>query len=614
MLESEKLKSLTVAIPGKGIMRTRQSLRLRLIDEEVKANQASMSGRGLRDESSDIEVLDVAADVPLDVVVPEGDEREEGKQSDSSESLIGLRGAVGSVSAQEKLRLDRFMAKLELLKVGVKIIVVGSKYTFKDIPREGFMAFGGQIRQGMDLPLRRLVKEVLNFWEVTPCQMSGNFNEMMRVAEGMNVELRREKREPSNQTLANLRRYIDKLIDFDDTRPNRVNIDTFGYAFMTGQNDPVDVISDNESAEQSSSSTKHRRELSSFSNNYGRVKPNIVAYGQEIMGSKISTGCKSLSGISVASPSSCSLESYEILKRYRSRASIFPSILDYTDHPYSWPFSRQLLYAGAMPVIFNATILNGMGLIGYVEGQPTWHPNNDEENLLSIHFYSKIIWPRTGYLALHMQIKDEGAQFSRLIEGNVTVNIFSPPPPGEKGQQRQRTCVIQLKLKVVPTPPREKRIHWDQYHSIKYPPRYIPRDSLEVRNDILDWYGDYMHTNFHIMLNMLRNSGYYVETLGSPLTCFDAREYGTLLMVDLEEEIEKLRDDILNAGLGLVVFTKWYNVDTMVKMIFYDDNPRSWWTPIIGGANISPLYDLLSSFGIAFGDKISKGDFFIDGE
>lgn len=35
---------------------------------------------------------------------------------------------------------------------------------------------------------------------------------------------------------------------------------------------------------------------------YGRVKPDIVAYGREVIGSKISTGCKSLSGTSVASP------------------------------------------------------------------------------------------------------------------------------------------------------------------------------------------------------------------------------------------------------------------------------------------------------------------------
>lgn len=35
---------------------------------------------------------------------------------------------------------------------------------------------------------------------------------------------------------------------------------------------------------------------------YGRVKPDIVAYGREVIGSKMSTGCKSLSGTSVASP------------------------------------------------------------------------------------------------------------------------------------------------------------------------------------------------------------------------------------------------------------------------------------------------------------------------
>ncbi|KAK8294820.1 hypothetical protein E1A91_D05G026000v1 [Gossypium mustelinum] len=401
---------------------------------------------------------------------------------------------------------------------------------------------------------------------------------------------------------------------------------------------------------------------------YGRVKPDVVAYGREIMGSKISTGCKQLSGTSVASPVVAGvvcllvsiipenrrkeilnpasmkqalvegaaklvgpnmyeqgagrvdlLESFEILKSYQPRASIFPSILDYTNCPYTWPFCRQALYSGAMPVIFNATILNGMGVIGYVQSPPTWHPSTEEGNLLRIHFtYSEVIWPWTGYLALHMQIKEEGAHFSGVIEGNVTVRIFSPPAQGEK-TARTSTCVLQLKLNVVPTPPRSKRILWDQFHSIKYPPGYIPRDSLDVRNDILDWHGDHLHTNFHIMFNMLRDAGYYVETLGSPFTCFDASHYGTLLLVDLEdeyfqEEIEKLRDDVINTGLGLAVFAEWYNVDTMVKMRFFDDNTRSWWTPVTGGANIPALNDLLEPFGIAFGDKILNGDFSIDGE
>lgn len=272
-----------------------------------------------------------------------------------------------------------------------------------------------------------------------------------------------------------------------------------------------------------------------------------------------------------------------------------------------------------MPVIFNTTILNGMGVVGYVETPPTWHPLKEEGNLVSIHFtYSEVIWPWTGYLALHMQIKEEGSHFLGVIEGNVTVRVYSPPAPGKKVHQSS-TCVLQLKLQVVPTPPRSARVLWDQYHSIKYPPGYIPRDSLDVRTDILDWHGDHLHTNFHIMFNMLRDSGYYVEILGSPLTCFDANQYGTLMMVDLEdeyfpEEINKLRDDIINTGLGLAVFADWYNVDSMVKMRFFDDNTRSWWTPVTGGANIPALNDLLAPLGIAFGDKILNGDFSVTGE
>ena len=65
-------------------------------------------------------------------------------------------------------------------------------------------------------------------------------------------------------------------------------------------------------------------------------------------------------------------------------------------------------------------------------------------------------------------------------------------------------------------------------------------------------------------------------------------QYGALLMVDLEEEyypeeIAKLEQDV-KEGLGLIVFADWYNVDTMVKMRFFDDNTRSWWTPVTGNS------------------------------
>jgi membrane-bound transcription factor site-1 protease len=64
---------------------------------------------------------------------------------------------------------------------------------------------------------------------------------------------------------------------------------------------------------------------------------------------------------------------------------------------------------------------------------------------------------------------------------------------------------------VIPVPKREQRMLWDQFHSIRYPPGYIPRDNLDVRNDILDWHGDHPHTNYKDMYNYLTDAGYYVE-------------------------------------------------------------------------------------------------------
>ena len=74
---------------------------------------------------------------------------------------------------------------------------------------------------------------------------------------------------------------------------------------------------------------------------------------------------------------------------------------------------------------------------------------------------------------------------------------------------------------------------------------------LSIRN------GDHVHTNFRDMYNSLRASGYFIEVLGTPFTCFDASQYGALLLVDSEEEyfieeVEKLRADINKKGLSLV--------------------------------------------------------------
>lgn len=74
--------------------------------------------------------------------------------------------------------------------------------------------------------------------------------------------------------------------------------------------------------------------------------------------------------------------------------------------------------------------------------------------------------------------------------------------------------------------------------------------------------------------------------LGSPFTCFDASLYGTLLIVDPEEEFFleetlKLKRDV-EQGLSVIIFADWYNVTVMQKVKFYDENTRQWWMPDTG--------------------------------
>mmetsp|Transcript_40415 Transcript_40415/g.102302 ORF Transcript_40415/g.102302 Transcript_40415/m.102302 type:complete len:1225 (-) Transcript_40415:14-3688(-) len=394
---------------------------------------------------------------------------------------------------------------------------------------------------------------------------------------------------------------------------------------------------------------------------YGRAKPDVTAYGKDVSGSKIQGGCRTLSGTSVASPvvagAVCLLASvvpaearprllnpasmkqalvegavpgpgqhmYEqgqgrmsvinsmaILKTYKPRASAVPAKVDLTNCPFMWPFCKQSLFADAMPVVINMTVLNGMGVQGDFEGRPVFIPDSGNGKYLQVDFaHSERLWPWSGFLALYLTVSPEGRSVRGQASGRVEFTIKSPPYPRETATQTSKVSVP-VKVNIIPTPPREQRVLWDQFHSIRYPPGYIPRDNLDVHADILDWHGDHPHTNFKDMYNFLTDAGYFVEVLGRPFTCFDAQRYGTLMLVDSEEEyyseeVHKLQADVAELGMGLLVFGEWYNRAMMEKMRFYDDNTRSWWTPYTGGANVPALNDLLAPYGIALGEAVLTG-------
>jgi membrane-bound transcription factor site-1 protease len=400
---------------------------------------------------------------------------------------------------------------------------------------------------------------------------------------------------------------------------------------------------------------------------YGRVKPDIVSYSVSVRGPRIEGGCRVLSGTSVASPVVAGaitllassvpedqrdkivnpasmrqvliegshvlqqtpifeqgmgrldlMESYALLNKYKPRASFLPPALDLTSCPYMWPFCTQSLYYSSMPVVFNVTILNGLGVTGRVVNTPRWISGAsnlvDSVEMVQVSFrWSEILWPWTGWISVHLQASPKAAKWQGSIEGYVEVDIESPSEVNT--DPITTTIKLPVKINVIPTPPKAKRVLWDQYHNMRYPPGYLPRDSLSAKHEPFDWNGDHLHTNFKQLYDYLRSQGYYIEVLGQPYTCFNASNYGTLLIVDTEDEffpaeIEKLEQDI-KEGLSIAVFADWYNVDLFAKIKFFDENTKQWWTPITGGANVPALNDLLRKYGIQFGDRVYDGQFSI---
>lgn len=148
---------------------------------------------------------------------------------------------------------------------------------------------------------------------------------------------------------------------------------------------------------------------------YGRVKPDIVTFATNVVGSQKNGGCRTLSGTSVASPiiagavtlllSSLSdtqkrrmnpasmkqilmasadrirdanmfeqgfgklnlIKAYKYLQNYKTQVSTVPSYIDLTECPYFWPYCTQPLYYSGMPIVINVTIMNPFKVSGRIQ-------------------------------------------------------------------------------------------------------------------------------------------------------------------------------------------------------------------------------------------------------
>jgi membrane-bound transcription factor site-1 protease len=172
-----------------------------------------------------------------------------------------------------------------------------------------------------------------------------------------------------------------------------------------------------------------------------------------------------------------------------------------------WPYCTQPLYYTGLPVIVNITILNGMAVTGRITEHSQWQPfvtENGDFLKLTIS-YSQILWPWSGYMAVSISISEECQEWDGIVQGQIVLKVESEII---KKSRVDNTIIkkfvvsevkLAIKVRIVPTPLRKQRLLWDQYHNLRYPPGYFPRDNLRMKDDPLDWNADHLHTNFKDM-------------------------------------------------------------------------------------------------------------------
>ena len=101
-------------------------------------------------------------------------------------------------------------------------------------------------------------------------------------------------------------RYSGKIL-FEFCNFSRMDFTDVSFTFLSTLNNPADMldvlgVGGVDFFDQLSVFSSRGMTTWELPEGYGRVKPDILAYGQSVTGSRLYDGCKTLSGTSVASP------------------------------------------------------------------------------------------------------------------------------------------------------------------------------------------------------------------------------------------------------------------------------------------------------------------------
>lgn len=282
------------------------------------------------------------------------------------------------------------------------------------------------------------------------------------------------------------------------------------------------------------------------------------------------------------------------------------------------------LYPSAQPFIFNFTLISPR--FRSLECSPSDIRIVTGGALNRLVRYavdcSRHIWPYHGWLSLRLWLEtpNEDTPSDLLsnhpfLEGHIAVSVRIPLRDATAvgwHSPATETLVIPLKLPLIPTPPRSRRILFDMHHSAHFPFAFYPRDDLAVSEDLLDWHGDHPISNFRHLVSHLRlQAGFHVEILNDPLSVLNcssvvADDYLAILLVDPETAFSRrersvLVDLVRRRGLSVVVLAEWFSKDIQDSLQFADTGTKKIWSAQTCGSNVPSLNFLLEPFGIVLG-------------
>lgn len=292
---------------------------------------------------------------------------------------------------------------------------------------------------------------------------------------------------------------------------------------------------------------------------------------------------------------------------------LFPNNIDLTlSNGYSYPLSLQEIIPSPLPFMLNFSFVHPW-TPNYSIESVKWTIDSDLGEFCEIHFGFDIANNAfTTFLSMKLFLEENNILQHKSSSETVklTLKIGTISPDSQKKWKTKAT----VRLSLASSPPKQKRILFDQFHNLFYPTNgYLPRDSLSNYEVPFDWLGDHPFTNYHELFKKTRELGFYLEVFHFPIYCLDLSSFGILMILDPEDfftdqEIKVIQQQVILSNLSLLIIADWSDDRLLQQNTLLDSSTNTSIVPLIGGSNLKSLNQLLSDFEIRFGQSSISGE------